>query len=131
MVQMAVPQKDIAVAMANFSFDGYIGGCIGVTISGTIFSRYMNNALTQGATYKEATCKGVAAVCLWCVPPAVFSAMLAFFVEPVKPKKVLPTDSAPDKEALAATSSTANVSITASNSSLPLVEEVRVARAES
>jgi len=105
LVQMAVPQKDIAVAMSNYSFDSYIGGCIGVTISGSIFTRTLTQSVIEGHDYRTAVCEGVAAACLWGVPPAVIAAVLSFFIHP--PKQKTPKDQS-QKEAVPLTSTTTN-----------------------
>jgi len=121
MIQVAVPQRDIAVAMANFSFDSYIGGCIGVTVSGSIFNRALVKALSQGYSEIDATSQGISAVFLWCVPPIVVAAMLGFFLHPVKQKKPKLPPGATNKEiqmtssTLALQNNNTNISSTASS----------------
>jgi len=85
-IQVSVPQRDIAVAMSNFSFDGYLGGCIGITIAGTIFTRIQENQLAHGHSLADATCSGVSAVFLYCVPPLLLASLLGFFLDPIKQK---------------------------------------------
>jgi len=88
MIQLSVPQRDIAVAMSNYSFDCYIGGCIGVTVAGTIVTRTSQRLLQEGFTYAEATSAGIGNALLWCVPPMVLVAFFALFLTPVKQKKI-------------------------------------------
>jgi len=89
-IQLSVPQKDIAVAMANFSFDSYIGGCIGITVAGTIFNRTFTRDLVLGLSNVEAISHGVSNVLLYCVPPLGIAIILGLFLDPVKKRKQKP-----------------------------------------
>jgi len=39
-VQNSISQRDVAVGMANYSFDACLGGILGITVAGTILTRY-------------------------------------------------------------------------------------------
>jgi len=82
LVQNTVPQKDIAVAMANYSFNSLIGGIVGVTVSGTIFTRSQLSYLQQGHNQVDATLYGVVHVFIYLVPLLVVASFVGFFLDP-------------------------------------------------
>jgi len=87
LIQLAVPQRDIAVAMSNYSFDSYLGGCIGITVSSTIYTRSFQKYKEQGYLPPNAATKAITQTFLWCIPPIVLASILGFFLDPVKQKK--------------------------------------------
>jgi len=79
-VQVSVSQRDMAVAMSMFNFDGFLGAAIGITISGTIFNRGIVKYAGLGDSTNLATSKAVGDVFLWMVPLCVIGGVLAFFL---------------------------------------------------
>jgi len=87
-IQLSVPQREIAVAMSNFSFHCYLGGCVGITVSGTIFERSMYKYSLQGYTAQESVTKGLIETFFWCIPPIAVASILGFFIHPIKEKRI-------------------------------------------
>jgi len=87
LVQIVISQRDIAVAMSNYSFDGFLGSVIGITISGAIYNRSVTKYLNLGEPFPLATSKAVGDVFLWMVPAVLFASFFGFFLSNVNLSK--------------------------------------------
>lgn len=85
-VQQSVAQRDISVAMSNLSFDFYMGGTIGMAVSGAVYNISFTKALQYGHQPVDAAAEAVANVFYAGIFPSIIAAMCGFLLKPLIPE---------------------------------------------
>lgn len=80
LTQLAVAQKDIAVAMSAYSFSSLLGGTVGITIAGAVFNYGLEAA--GHSSLLEAKTRGVTSVYIYTCCAAGLTAIVGSLVKP-------------------------------------------------
>lgn len=85
-VQQSVAQRDISVATSNLSFDFYMGGTIGMAVSGAVYNISFTKALQHGHQHIDAAAEAVANVFYAGIFPSIIAAICGFLLKPLIPE---------------------------------------------